>query len=52
MQTFRGIDPANLRYRNLSGTGVELEVDEERSADDETAHVPEDIGYAVFESSA
>ncbi|RBI63833.1 hypothetical protein DMJ13_04755 [halophilic archaeon] len=52
MQTFRGIDPANLRYRNLSGTGVELKVEEERSADDETAHVPEDIGYAVFEGSA
>ncbi|WP_227357595.1 hypothetical protein [Haladaptatus salinisoli] len=50
-QTFRGPDPANLRYRNLSGTGVEVKVEEEQSADTETSHTAEAIGYVVFEGS-
>jgi hypothetical protein len=39
-------------YEITAGTGVELRVEEEQSADPETAHVPEDVGYAVFEGSA
>ncbi|WP_227356325.1 hypothetical protein [Haladaptatus salinisoli] len=51
LQTFNGPDTANLRYRNLSGTGVEVKVEEEQSADAETAHTQEAVGYAVFEGS-
>ncbi|WP_458208804.1 hypothetical protein [Haladaptatus sp. NG-SE-30] len=51
MQTFNGPDTASLRYRNLSGTGVDVKVEEEQSADDETAHTAEVVGYAVFENS-
>lgn len=51
MQTFNGRDAAGLRYRNLSETGVQVKVEEEQSADTETAHAPETIGYAVFEGS-
>ena len=49
LQTFNGPDTANLRYRNLSGTGVEVKVEEEQSADTETNHAAEAVGYAVFE---
>ncbi|ODR80373.1 hypothetical protein BG842_02145 [Haladaptatus sp. W1] len=51
MQTFNGSDTATLRYRNLSGTGVEVKVEEEQSADTETAHVNERVGYLVIEGS-
>ncbi|WP_458189550.1 hypothetical protein [Haladaptatus sp. NG-WS-4] len=51
LQTFDGPDTANLRYRNLSGTGVEVKVEEEQSADTETNHTTEAVGYAVFEDS-
>ncbi|SIR73158.1 hypothetical protein SAMN05421858_3486 [Haladaptatus litoreus] len=51
LQTFNGLDPANLRYRNLSGTGVEVRVEEEQSADTETAHTTEAVGYVVFEGA-
>ncbi|WP_231186260.1 hypothetical protein [Haladaptatus sp. DYF46] len=49
MQTFDGTDPATLRYRNLTGSGVEIKVQEEQSVDREDTHNPETIGYAVFE---
>ncbi len=51
MQTLDGIDTASPRYRNLTGTGVDIQVQEEQSADEETAHATEVIGYAVFEGS-
>ncbi|WP_458190391.1 hypothetical protein [Haladaptatus sp. NG-WS-4] len=51
MQTFNGPDTANLRYRNLSGTGVEIKIEEEQSADNETNHTTEAVGYAVFEGA-
>ncbi|WP_433633009.1 hypothetical protein [Halomicrococcus sp. NG-SE-24] len=52
MQTFNGIDTAELRYRNLTSTGVEIKVEEEQSADEETAHrVPERVGYLVMEAA-
>jgi subtilisin family serine protease len=47
MQTFDGPDPAGLRYRQLSNTDVEVKVEEERSADTETDHTTEVVGYAV-----
>ncbi|MFH5801162.1 hypothetical protein [Haladaptatus sp. CMAA 1911] len=51
MQTFNGPDTANLRYRNLTSTGVEVKVEEEQSTDTETSHTNERIGYAVFADS-
>jgi hypothetical protein len=51
MQTFNGNDPASLRYQNLTGSGVEIKVQEEQSADREDTHNPETIGYAVFKGS-
>ncbi|WP_423743497.1 hypothetical protein V5735_10620 (plasmid) [Haladaptatus sp. SPP-AMP-3] len=51
MQTFHGLDTAELRYRNLTGTGVEVKVEEEQSGDEETGHATETIGYAVFEGA-
>ncbi|WP_435334577.1 S8 family serine peptidase [Haloarchaeobius sp. TZWWS8] len=49
MQTTDGGDPAGLRYRNLDGDGVEVKVEEEQSADSETSHTSEVVGYTVFE---
>lgn len=51
LQTFNGIDTAALRYRNLSGTGVEVKVEEAKSEDNETRHAREVVGYAVFEGA-
>ena len=50
MQTFAGIDPSTLRYRNLSTSGVEVQVDDEQSADAETNHnAAETVGWLAFE---
>ncbi|WP_227357428.1 hypothetical protein [Haladaptatus salinisoli] len=52
IQTYNGVNTSNLRYRNLSSTGVEVKIEEEQSVDDETRHQnAEVIGYAVFEGS-
>ncbi len=50
MQTFIGVDTAALRYRNLSLTGVQVKVEEEKSKDAETAHAGETVGYLVLEA--
>jgi len=52
LRTAEGMDPATLRYRNLDGRSVEVFVEEERSRDDETWHMKEDIGYVVFEGGS
>ncbi len=49
MQSFNGADTAELRYRFLNQTGVQVVVEEERSLDYETNHCNEDIGYFVLE---
>lgn len=48
MQTTNGGNTAGLRYRNYDGRSVEVQVDEETSADSETHHVEETVGYWVF----
>lgn len=48
MQTTNGGNTAGLRYRNYDGRSVEVRVDEETSADGETHHVDETVGYWVF----
>jgi len=51
IQTFHGPNTANLRYRNLSASGVDVHVEEEQSQDEETLHRYERVGYAVFEGA-
>lgn len=51
LQTYHGFDPAVLRYRNLTGTGVEVKVEEAESEDKEVKHATEVIGYTVFEGA-
>ena len=47
MQTTNGGDTATLRFRNLSSTSVEVQVQEEQSANTEVGHVNEVVGYIV-----
>ena len=49
MQTTNGGDPANLRFRELSHSGVELRVVDEQSADKEQRHGPEQVGWIAFD---
>lgn len=51
MQTFNGPDPCGMRYQNLSGSSVEVKIEEEQSTTKETTHLEEDVGYFVIESS-
>ena len=50
LQTFRGGDPASLRITSRSPSMLGIRVEEERSVDAETIHVPEQAGYAAFAS--
>ncbi|WDQ17489.1 dockerin type I domain-containing protein [Rhodopirellula sp. P2] len=52
MQTTTGTDPAGLRFRNLDRDSVQVIVEEEKSADAETTHSNEAVGYAAFGAGA
>lgn len=48
-QTSNGADPFVIRRRNLTSTGVEIFLQEDQSADAETAHASaEDVGFLVL----
>jgi hypothetical protein len=49
MQTVNGGDPAELRLTRHDSNGFGVFVQEEQSGDEETWHLPEEIGYAAFE---
>lgn len=49
VQSFEGWNSVAVRYRNLTGTSVEVKVEEEKSDDQEQRHVDEDVGYLVVE---
>ena len=49
LQTTNGLDTAAVRVRNVDADGMEVVTDEERSADAETTHVAEDVGYLVLD---
>lgn len=49
MQTNYGYQPAELRYTDLTSDGVSVRVEEEQSADQETWHVEEHVGYLLLE---
>ncbi|PAP76671.1 Kelch repeat-containing protein [Rubrivirga marina] len=48
MQTLNESDPATLRYRALTGAGFEVRVEEEQSADPETDHTGEVVGFLAL----
>lgn len=48
MQTQSGGDPAALRYRQLNSASAQLFVEEETSADSETGHGNEQVGYLAL----
>ncbi len=48
MQTMRGLDTAALRATNITGAGLELWVEEERSLDNEVSHGLEAVGWVAF----
>jgi subtilisin family serine protease len=50
-QTADGPDTAALRYRALDGNGVDVRLEEERSADDETNHTTEAVGYLAVDGA-
>ena len=52
LQSTRGTNAATIRYRNLTADGVEVKVEEEQSSDEETAHLPERLGYLVVEGGS
>ena len=49
MNTFNGPDPASVRSQNRTTTGIELQVDEEQSADGETTHIAETLAVLVVD---
>ncbi len=49
IQTSGGGDPSALRYSALSPTGTSLFIEEERSADSETGHTTEVVGYFALD---
>jgi hypothetical protein len=51
MQTRDGSDSAGIRYQNLSNDTVDMMIEEEQSKNNETAHLPESVGYVVFDGS-
>lgn len=50
IQTYDGPDTAGLRYKDLTGAGVDVFVEEDQSADSETYHTTESIGYVVVDN--
>ncbi|MBU4263616.1 MAG: tandem-95 repeat protein [Proteobacteria bacterium] len=48
MQTAEDDDPASLRYELLTATGVQLRVDEEKSVDNDTSHLGENVGFIAL----
>jgi len=50
LQSILESDPATVRCANGTATGVDLKVEEETSADAETNHVAERIGYIAVDS--
>ena len=48
IRSFNGSETCELRTRNLDSNSVEVRIEEEKAADNETNHKQEDIGYLVF----
>ena len=48
MQSLNGIDTSAIRYTNKTNREVKIMVEEEQSADQETMHTSESVGYFLF----
>jgi hypothetical protein len=48
MQTINGPDPAGVRVKNLTTTGMQAKIEEEQAVDPETYHAAESVGYFAF----
>jgi PKD repeat protein len=48
IQTNNESDTATIRSRNLSENSVQIKIEEERSADEETSHAAEVVGYLTI----
>ncbi len=48
MQTADGGDSCNVRWKNKTGSNVDVLIDEEQSLDREVAHTSEVVGYMLF----
>ncbi len=48
MQTLFDTDTANIRYDDLTGRGVRLKIEEEKSRDQEVQHAFEEVAYMAF----
>lgn len=51
LATFRGADPAGLRYQNLGSSGVQIKVEEDQSLDLELAHALESVDFFAIAGS-
>ena len=51
LASFRGSDPAGLRYRSLGASGVQLKVEEDQSLDSETSHASEIANFLAIAGS-
>ena len=51
MQTNLGLDPATVRYQNLDHNSVQVRIEEEQSADSETNHGNESVGYLLLKQA-
>ena len=49
LQTYNGGDPCSIKRKDLGMNNVKVMVEEETSADTETNHINEVVGYIIFE---
>lgn len=52
MQTRDGGDPANIRWKDKTREGIELQIDEEQPQNTETNHTTEVVGYIAFDPAS
>ena len=51
MQSQDGTDTSSIRYTNKTNTEIQIKIEEEQSADAETTHTSEKVGYFLFFSN-
>jgi YD repeat-containing protein len=51
LASYRGSNPSELRYRSLSGTGVQVKVEEDATLDAEIKHIGEVVGFLAIGGS-
>jgi len=47
--SFNDDDPVGLRMKNMTSNSLSIHLEEEKSADDETNHAQETVGFIIFE---